>query len=147
MAESPQVFAINFTKLINAAKDKAEIVIKKTAFNILESLDYRSPVGDPTLWQYSAPAGYTGGQFRANWNISINSIDTSITASTDNQGNLKRGNDSIANYKIGDKVYITNAMPYAYRLEYGWSSQAPAGMVRITSIELEQYVRNQAAKL
>lgn len=28
--------------------------------------------------------------------------------------------------------YITNGQPYGQRLEYGWSDQAPQGMIRIT---------------
>lgn len=28
--------------------------------------------------------------------------------------------------------YVTNGQPYGQRLEYGWSTQAPNGMIRIT---------------
>jgi hypothetical protein len=31
-------------------------------------------------------------------------------------------------------------MPYALRLEYGWSKQAPAGMVRVTVAEFQAVV-------
>lgn len=32
--------------------------------------------------------------------------------------------------KLGDTAYLVNNLPYAVPLEYGHSSQAPAGMVR-----------------
>lgn len=150
---NPQRFAIDFAKMLKAAGDKAELVVKKSAIQVLSAIEEKSPVGDPTLWAESslpAPAGYTGGRFRANWNLSISSIDDSTTEDTDKTGTaaIARAQGKIEGYKMGDKVFITNSLPYAQRLEYeGWSSQAPAGMVRITAMEFDQYVREQAAKL
>lgn len=150
---NPQRFAIDFAKLLKAAGDKAELVVKKSAFEVMNAVEEKSPVGDPSLWAESsppAPTGYTGGRFKANWNLSIGSIDASTTEDTDKTGEatLSRAQGKIEGYKMGDKVFITNSLPYAQRLEYeGWSSQAPAGMVRITAMEFEQYVREQAAKL
>lgn len=37
------------------------------------------------------------------------------------------------------KFYITNGSPYAYKLEQGWSDQAPAGVVRL-AIQMIKYV-------
>ena len=34
--------------------------------------------------------------------------------------------------KMGDTVYIYNNLIYSVPLEYGWSTQAPNGVVRIT---------------
>lgn len=153
MKNSPQQFAIAFAKMLKAAGDKAELVVKKSAFEVMNAVEEKSPVGDPTLWDESslpAPPGYTGGRFRANWNLSIGSIDASTTEDIDKTGEaaLARAQGKIEGYKMGDKVFITNSLPYAQRLEYeGWSSQAPGGMVRITAMEFEQYVREQAAKL
>ena len=33
--------------------------------------------------------------------------------------------------KVEDDIYLSNGLPYAKRLENGWSRQAPTGMVRI----------------
>jgi len=161
---NPQRFAIDFAKMLKAAGDKAELVVKKSAFEVMNAVEEKSPVGDPTLWkdlsEYQdgwfkdvlafSRQGYTGGRFRANWNLSIGSIDASTTEDIDKTGEatLARAQGKIEGYQMGDKVFITNSLPYAQRLEYeGWSSQAPAGMVRITAMEFEQYVREQAAKL
>ena len=39
----------------------------------------------------------------------------------------------------GETVWkITNSVGYAVYLEYGWSKQAPAGMLRVSLLELEQ---------
>lgn len=38
-------------------------------------------------------------------------------------------------------LWISNNLPYAVRLEYGWSKQAPSGMVRVTLLELGAIVQ------
>lgn len=39
-------------------------------------------------------------------------------------------------------VYLTNNMPYAYRIEYdGWSSKAPQGMVRKNFIRISENLK------
>ena len=37
----------------------------------------------------------------------------------------------------GEKVYLTNNVPYIQKLEYGHSQQAPSGMVRISIDKFE----------
>jgi len=38
----------------------------------------------------------------------------------------------VLNLKAGQVIYLVNNLPYAIPLEYGHSSQAPGGMVRLT---------------
>jgi hypothetical protein len=148
MANSPQQFQVDFTKLLKKAGNKARDVVRLSSLKLLESIDKKSPVGDPDYWASPAPAGYTGGQFRANWNYSIGSPDLTITANKDPNGgdSVRRAQET--NYSIGDKIYISNSLPYAYRLEYeGWSRRAPEGMVRISAIEFKDFVKKAAASL
>jgi hypothetical protein len=49
----------------------------------------------------------------------------------------------IGSWRWGEIIYLTNSLPYARRLEYGWSKQAPAGMVRITVANFERHLQNQ----
>ncbi len=65
-------------------------------------------------------------QFIESWNSSLNVPDLSIGGSA-NAGLLPVVNKM----KIGDVFYFTNNQPYALRLEFGWSDQAPNGMVRL----------------
>lgn len=149
MANSPQQFQVDFTRLLRAAGNRAQQVVKASSLKLLESIDNKSPVGDPSRWASPAPAGYTGGQFRANWMYSIGSPDVSVTDSTDPNGGESMRRAANTSYRLGDKIYISNSLPYAYRLEYeGWSrSQAPNGMVRISVIEFRDFVRQAAAQL
>lgn len=50
----------------------------------------------------------------------------------------------IGRLKLGDTFFLTNNQPYIRRLEYGWSMQAPAGMVRITVAEFQNIVKRIA---
>lgn len=44
--------------------------------------------------------------------------------------------------RLGQMLYFTNALPYAQRLEHGWSRlQAPGGMVALTMAEFPMLVR------
>ncbi|ANQ00931.1 hypothetical protein [Escherichia coli] len=89
-----------------------------------------------------APPGYTGGRFRGNWQVSFDAPATDETGRVDKTGNLTKaaGNYTLSLFKVGMKaIYFCNNVPYAYRLEMGHSSQAPGGMVRITTAEFQRF--------
>jgi hypothetical protein len=115
----------------NAGLDK---YAKAVVMDIDKSMVLKSPVDT--------------GRFRANWNIGIGSIDSYTTDATDpsGAGAISKALAEVNSIKInGQTIYITNSLPYAYRLEYeGWSLQAPQGMVRITLAELSG-ILNKAA--
>lgn len=94
-------------------------------------------------YKLAAGKGYVGGRFRANWQFGVGSADTTTTEGTDANGNatLARLKGAIDGAKIGGTWIVSNSLPYAKRLEYGWSKQAPAGMVRLTAQELPDAIR------
>lgn len=109
----------------------------------------RTPVGNPDLWKHPAPKGYVGGRLRANWNVSLESPDTSTTDAKDAGGDvtISRGTGTIGEYRSQD-IYITNSLPYAIPVEYGHSAkQSPAGMVRISVAEAQTFVNAAVASL
>ncbi|PKB90909.1 hypothetical protein A8A01_03110 [Ewingella americana] len=96
------------------------------------------------------PAGYTGGRFKGNWQVSFESPADGETGRIDKSGNPTKlaGNAVIESFKVGTKaIYFTNNVPYAYRLEFGHSKQAPNGMVRITAEEAARYFTESAQEL
>lgn len=44
-------------------------------------------------------------------------------------------------------IFVVNNLPYIRRLEYGWSKQAPQGMVRVTVAELHGLAEEIALQL
>jgi len=73
------------------------------------------------------------GRARGNWQPAINNAIGVELETTDKNGNatITKVGSETNNLKAGDTFYLSNNLPYAERLEYGWSKQAPSGMVRI----------------
>jgi len=76
------------------------------------------------------------GTFRANWVASTDTIDRSADLSK----TTKDVNEAVTaatavitnGAKLGTTVFISNSVPYAGKLEDGYSPQAPAGVVAPT---------------
>ena len=50
------------------------------------------------------------------------------------------------NLQIGNVYYFTNPRDYSVKLEYGYSKQAPSGMVRITLLEWDRILKESIDK-
>ncbi len=70
------------------------------------------------------------GRFRNNWFFGLNSASSQMTEETNKQGRTEYITQS-SSVQIGDAMYLTNNLSYAEKLEYGYSNQAPQGMVRL----------------
>lgn len=85
------------------------------------------------------PEGYTGGRFRGNWQIGLDTLPTEETGRIDKTGSrtLNAGMSVLEQFRVGQvqTIYIANNVPYAIPLEYGHSKQAPNGMVRLSVME------------
>ncbi len=86
--------------------------------------------------------GYVGGRFRGNWQFSIDSPATDELDRIDPSGNeaIAALLAQVQALTIGQTAYIVNNLPYAVPLEYGHSTQAPAGMVRVTLANFQRIV-------
>ncbi|WP_149086920.1 hypothetical protein [Pseudomonas prosekii] len=90
----------------------------------------------------AAPDGYVGGRFRGNWMFGNGAPDSATTEEVDPSGakSTARIVAGAIEFKAGDTCYITNSLGYAIPLEFGHSTQAPGGMVRITVARFQQIV-------
>lgn len=136
-------FGDDLAKFAKKARGRADLVVKKIVIDVATGLVEKSPVGDGDYWLQPPPPGYVGGRFRGNWQFALNAPDIETSERTD-----KTGAVTIASIvgKIPDEAaglvhYITNSLPYAERLEDGWSyRQAPNGMVKLTVMEFRPIV-------
>ena len=66
---------------------------------------------------------------------------TSISGADDKSGrtSLNRIQAGVRGWVPGQTMYLTNSLPYAQRLESGWSGQAPAGMVKVTIANFQSH--------
>ncbi len=144
-------FALDISRFCEKAKGNAELVVRKIAIDVLASVVDKSPVGNPELWaDPSAGAGYVGGRFRGNWQVSFDLPSAGETGRIDKDGGQTKqaGSAVIQTYSTGvGSIYLMNNVPYAQRLEYGWSGQAPQGVVRITVAEFDAFVRKAVEEL
>lgn len=142
-------FAVQLQEFVKKAGANADLVVKKVVTDIGRSLVFKSPVGDPSYWINPAPKGYVGGRFRANWQYGLNQANDTTTPGIDPNGTATVGRlaAEVVDKASGNIHYITNSLPYAERLEIGWSRHAPNGMVGLTVVEWRDYIAKAVAQL
>ena len=128
-------FAEDLKKICDRAGDKAELVVRRAALDIGGQLIDRSPVDT--------------GRFKNNWQTGIGGMNKSTNAAADlaGAGAQARLAAQVSAWKPGQSIFVSNSLVYAYRLETGWSKQAPAGIVRLTVQNFEQAVAKAAKGL
>lgn len=113
----------SWTRQINAHKEVVLRVSKDTINEVATKLfsrivDY-TPVGNPSIWKSPyVPKGYKPGTLKKSWQINF----------------------------APSEVVIRNDQPYAQRIEYGWSTQAPYGMMRRGIIDFPTLLEQVANK-
>ena len=73
------------------------------------------------------------GRARGNWQASVGrgaTGEVSVDSVRSGEARAIADVDQTVSVAVGDLYYLTNNLPYIERLEYGWSKQAPGGMVR-----------------
>ena len=123
-------WSVSLHALAEKAKADLETVARKATFELFRAVVLRSPVDT--------------GRFRANWNASYGAADYATSASTDRGRGVQQAIRALT-MPVGGIVYLSNGLPYASRLEYGWSKQAPNGMVRLSVLEFNDFVRGATA--
>lgn len=124
-------FKEDVERFARKTKLNMDIVVRKVTIDLSSNLIRLSPVKT--------------GRFRGNWVLGVGTPDTSTLPIVDPTGATTQAGIAAkaeAQVRAGGIVYITNSLPYARRLEYGWSKQAPSGMVRITVMNYQQYMAN-----
>lgn len=129
-------FSVDLTRWVAKAQGNVDKVLRQTVMLAAQGIVQRSPVDT--------------GRFRANWQFSVGGPDLTTSERIDPSGSITmaRIRSQIAGIKAGPTVYLTNSLPYAYRLEFeGWSDQAPNGMVRVTLAGLQAAVNDYVSRL
>lgn len=145
-------FSLDMSKFAEKTTKNLDDVVGSIVIGVAAEVIRMSPVGNPSLWTTEFKkaatelgwigAGYVGGRFRGNW-------DYGVTSAPDMQYDVidKTGSTSKARIKsklvakpAGKVHWIANNLPYAQRLEEGYSTQAPSGMVSLTVIKFQSIV-------
>jgi len=123
-----QYSAQNFAKQMKEIADKmgkrVEDVAEQSTKELFRTVIEETPVGRPETWKTKPPPNYVPGKAKANWMPSAGAPDTTVTESRESSvSRLSQLNGNVA----GKLVYLSNSVPYMYRLEKeGWSYQQPS---------------------
>jgi hypothetical protein len=141
-------FELDLQKFAAKAKSRADSVVHGIVAEITAKIDERSPVGDAKYWKRPPPPGYIGGHFRGNWQLGVDSYPGGTLSRIDPTGTATVAAiiGAIPAQAAGHVFTIANNLPYAVRLEEGWSHQQPEGIVGRTAVEFQIIVNRQAAK-
>ena len=125
-------FRARFGKRIDKAQGKYDSVMSRVIVAIDKKLVDISPVDT--------------GRFKANWALGNGAINTSTTEST-----IPANNEAaIMRIKLnGQTVYLSNSLPYAQRLDDGYSKQAPApeGVISLALMQVDAIIKAAAAQV
>lgn len=136
-------FTLDMKKFTAKATNNVELAIKSVVAGVAESVIEMTPVGDATAWKKPPPIGYTGGRARGNWDYGFNVSPNTEYEIIDKSGSISMGRIDtklVGKKMAGNTHFLSNNLPYAQRLEDGWSNQAPQGMIQLTVIKWQSIV-------
>ncbi|EDQ2321255.1 HK97 gp10 family phage protein [Salmonella enterica subsp. enterica] len=128
-------FTLDVKAFCEKAKKNPETVMRAVSLKLFSAIIKSSPVDT--------------GRFRGNWQTTGATPATGLIAGVDPTGNKAVNNAStyIGSTPNWYEFTLTNNLPYAERLEYGWSKQAPVGMVRVNIARFNTLLNEEAAKV
>lgn len=125
-------FTMDIKAFADRAGEAADLVVRKICLDLFSDITINTPVDT--------------GRARANWLASVGVPNTATFeyASSPQAASGKAIADAqtaIAQAP-GNVFWISNNLPYIYRLEFeGWSKQAPNGMVRLAIDRAQRRMR------
>lgn len=126
-------FTMDMTRFVEKTKANMGKLIQKVVFDMARQIILRTPVDT--------------GRAKGSWQVSFNSLpaDEVRLFDKDGQETIAKAGDVLSGYVDGDTIYIVSNLDYMVFLEYGSSTQAPQGMVRLTVAEFQEHL-NKAVR-
>lgn len=119
-----------FAKLTNASMDETGRAI---VLELFSSVIKDTPVDT--------------GRARGNWQTSLSSPKDGEVSRSGSAPAIAEVAAESAKFGMGKVIYLSNNLPYIYRLEFlGWSKQSPDGMVRKNVARIQANVRKAVAE-
>jgi hypothetical protein len=121
-------FAADLEKWAKKTGQKTDRAIVSACYQISEAIVMGTPVDT--------------GRARGNWIPTVNNPSSAQLTVDDKTGTMALSKIGAVTMTAPGKVfYLVNNLPYIQRLEYGWSKQAPVGMVRINVQNFQAAIR------
>jgi hypothetical protein len=128
-------FSDDMARIAKKTNASLENTIKTTAIELFSSVIRDTPVDE--------------GRAKGNWQATLGSMAEGTVSTLDGSGSatISRMRATVGGFDLGEVIWLTNNLPYARRLEYGWSkAQAPQGMVRKNMARIQSLVAKEAKK-
>lgn len=128
-------FERSIDNFIKKAKQNPEKVVRQVTVKLYTAIIMSSPVDT--------------GRFRMNWQATYKDPATAELIANDPSGRRAVANmtNFVMTYPEWDDFRLTNPLPYAERLEYGYSRQAPQGMVRVNVARFQRLIDEAASRM
>lgn len=128
-------FERSIENFIKKAKRNPELVVRQITIKLYSQIILASPVDT--------------GRFRMNWQVSNTNPATGILIADDPSGSraIGRMTHYVTTSPEWENFCFTNNLPYAEKLEFGSSQQAPQGMVRVTVSRFQRLLDEAAARM
>lgn len=109
-------------------KLKSETLMRETSLSILNFVVDTSPIGAPIYNSKSGAVYNDVGDYKNSWTLGIG-VARPVVRDGDASGAyaIRDGNLTMRNYKLEDKIYITNATGHAKNVEFGWEANTEYG--------------------
>ena len=118
-------FSLDISRFVTNTHLKLKDAVTGVTYGIAEQVIKTTPVRT--------------GKARGNWILTMNAMSKAQTGVLDKTGehSLDRVAQALEAYELGKTrdIFFTNTLPYIVMLEFGWSPQAPAGMVRLSLLK------------
>lgn len=128
-------FERSIENFIKKARRNPELVVRQVTIKLYSAVILASPVDT--------------GRFRMNWQATTDTPATGVLIADDPSGSraISRTTQFVQQAPNWEEFRLTNNLPYAERLEYGWSQQAPSGVVRVTVTRFQRLIDEAAARM
>lgn len=158
MATAYQIGGSPFEKALRQFGEKAgnymDAIVHRVVIDLSASIVYDSPWGQPEFWKSGhAPAGYTPGLFRGNWQYTTDApAEGKLTIhDADGRSTVGRIAAAVKPTGAGERVhYIVNNADHGPPLEYdghSWQAPQPGGVVKKNVLRFEAIVANAVAQV
>lgn len=142
----PELWAINQTAVAyNTAVSDYNSSLRDNPDNLTKNGRLKRGLKINDSMDIQKRANYSGGRFRGNWQITFDKPATGKINRIDPSGadTLREGIAQIGEFNCAVKsVYFTNNLPYSVKLEFGHSTQAPNGIVRVAALNAQTHFEN-----
>ena len=120
---------LQLSEMVPWLEQETEVICRKTALDTQARESRMTPV--------------LSGRARAGWGISVGAASEEMPSEGETSyppPDLGRAIATLAEFRLGDDINVTNNLPYIERLNAGWSKKAPAGFV---DLALEEALRQE----